>query len=198
MVKEQLESREISDPAVLDAMRKIPRHLFVPEHFKDKAYSDCALPIGEEQSISQPYVIALMLQELKIDKDCRVLEIGTGSGYQTALLASICKEVYSLELDASLVTSASRRLDELGLNNVEIRWGNGYNGWPEKAPFDRIIVSAASKEIPRELVRELKVGGRMILPLGKESQELVLIIKNEQGLESEALGGVRFVEMKKV
>lgn len=196
MVQKQLLERGISDEAVLDAMRKVPRHFFVPEHLWKDAYADCALPLGPEQSISQPYIVALMLETLRLTPIDHVLEVGTGSGYQTALLAEICAGVYSIELDPALSTRAEQRLKGLGYENVYLRAGNGWLGWSECAPFDVIIVSAAAREIPRDLVKQMKEGGRMVLPVGEESQCLVYLEKTKDGLVSQELGSVRFVPLR--
>lgn len=195
MILEQISARGISDDAIINAIRKIPRHEFVPNEYQEQAYSDRPVSIGEGQTISQPYVTALMIQELELQKEARVLEIGTGSGYQTALLAELVSKVYTIEIIEELALRAQSKLLSLGLNNIEFRIGSGFDGWPEEAPFEAIIISAAPTDIPRELVKELQIGGRMILPLGDEQQELVLIEKTPQGLVSRELGGVRFVPM---
>lgn len=197
MIEQQLIAREITDPLVLKAMSEIPREIFVPKAIRKDAYEDCALPIELGQTISQPYVVALMLQSLALRSSDKVLEIGTGSGYEAAILGKMARNVYSIELEPELNQAAADRLKALKINNVSLRVGDGYKGWPEQAPFEAIVVSAAPSEIPRELVAQLKVGGRLILPFGEEDQELVLIEKTESGLESEELGGVRFVPMRK-
>lgn len=197
MVREQLEARGISDVGVLSAMRAVPRHLFAPVGFVDAAYRDAPIPLGPQQTISQPYIVALMLQLLALGRNDRVLEIGAGSGYQTALLAELVGEVFAIELDSVLTERAQRLLAEQKYSNVQLRCGDGRLGWPEHAPFDVIVVAAASEEVPRELVRQLAPGGRMILPVGdREEQELVFLSKTEDGLESEFFGGVRFVPMR--
>ncbi len=195
-MQKQLLERGISDEAVLDAMRKVPRHFFVPEHLWKDAYVDGALPIGPDQSISQPYIVALMLETLRLTPLDHVLEVGTGSGYQTALLAEICAGVYSIELDPALSAKAEQRLKGLGYENIYLRSSNGWLGWGECAPFDVIIVSAAAREIPRDLVKQMKEGGRMVLPVGEESQCLVYLEKTKDGLVSQELGSVRFVPLK--
>lgn len=196
MVLEQIAGRGISDQAVLQAMRKVPRHYFVPAGQLDSAYDDKAINIGPEQSISQPYIVALMLSELQLKPNDRVLDVGTGSGYQTALLSEIVKEVYSVDIDPGLVDKASKRIKDLGCKNVELICANGFDGWKEKAPFDAIVVSACPENIPRELMKQLRMNGRMILPLGDEDQVLVFLQKTESGLFSRELGGVRFVQMR--
>lgn len=196
MIKTQLLGRGISDEAVIEAMRKVPRHLFVPEHLRGEAYTDKPLPLGPDQTISQPYIVALMLESARLTPGDHVLEIGTGSGYQSALIAEISKAVYSIELDPTLLAQTERRLKGLGYDNVYCRSGNGWNGWPEVAPFDAIIVAAAASQIPRDLVKQLAPGGRMILPLGESEQQLVFLEKTETGLISQDLGDVRFVTLK--
>ena len=170
MVEYQIKNRGIRDPKVLEAMLRVERHLFVPDEMKDKAYMDSPLPIAMGQTISQPYIVAYMTETLHLGSEDRVLEIGTGSGYQAAILAEIVKEVYSIEIVKELAEEASRRLQNLGYTNIYVKHGDGYKGWPEKAPFDAIIVTAAPPEIPEELVRELtSPGGRMIVPVGSFS-----------------------------
>jgi protein-L-isoaspartate(D-aspartate) O-methyltransferase len=196
MVRKQLADRGIRDPGVLDAMRKVPRHEFVPEVFRQDAYEDRPLPIGEGQTISQPYIVAAMLEHLSLQPTDRVLEIGTGSGYVTALLSLLCAEVYSVERHAPLAASAESTLRRLGDSNVKIRVGDGSQGWPEHAPFDAILISAATSEMPPALFAQLREGGRMMLPLGPSSgQELILIRKVEGQPETEILEGCRFVPL---
>jgi protein-L-isoaspartate(D-aspartate) O-methyltransferase len=199
MVEEQIVSRGVRDERVLEAMRTVPRHLFVPPDLVERAYSDGALPIGEGQTISQPYIVALMTELLDIQPEDSVLEIGTGSGYQAAVLARLARQVYSIEIIPTLASSARQRLGEMGLKNVVVRTGDGYRGWPEFAPFDGIIVTAAPPEIPAALVAQLKRGGRMVVPVGEnsESQNLMVI---EKSLTSDAVTKrtvipVRFVPM---
>ena len=196
MVNEQLERRGIRDPAVLDAMRKVPRHAFVPRGFRENSYEDRPLPLGPEQTISQPYVVALMLEELRLKPNDRVLEIGTGSGYEAALLGEMTSSVYTLEIDELLCQRARQTLRALGYFNVLVKCADGYQGWPEKAPFDAVILSACPRAIPRELVRQLRPGGRMILPFGEEDQVLLVLEKTKEGIISHELGGVRFVKMR--
>jgi protein-L-isoaspartate(D-aspartate) O-methyltransferase len=195
MVETQIIPRGVSDKAVLDAMRKVERHLFVPSRLQPVAYADEPLPIGSGQTISQPYIVAYMTEALELGPGDRVLEIGTGSGYQAAVLAEIVKEVYSMELLKPLVDSARERLASLGYRNIEVICGDGYNGLPDKAPFDAILVTAAPPEIPEELASQLKPGGRMIVPVGSFFQELVLITRTGNGLDTRSLIPVRFVPM---
>lgn len=196
MIQKQLLGRGISDEAVIEAMRKVPRHLFVPEHLRGESYTDRALPLGPEQSISQPYIVALMLESARLTPGDHVLEIGTGSGYQAALAAEIAKAVYTIELDPTLLSQTERRLKGLGYDNIYCRSANGWNGWPEVAPFDVILVAAAAPQIPRDLVKQLAVGGRMILPLGETQQQLVFLEKTDSGLISQELADVGFVPLK--
>jgi protein-L-isoaspartate(D-aspartate) O-methyltransferase len=195
MVERQIAARGISDRRLLQAMLAVPRHELVPEDYRMYAYADQALPIGEEQTISQPYIVAYMTQQLALKGDERVLEIGTGSGYQAAVLAELCERVYTIEIVAPLAERAKRDLKRLGYENIEFRQGDGYAGWPEKAPFDAIIVTAAPERVPEPLVQQLKIGGRMILPVGRHYQQLMLITKNEEGVRQRRLIPVRFVPM---
>ena len=197
MVQKDIRGRGVKDPKVLEAMEKIPRHLFVDESFKEKAYADHPLPIGEGQTISQPYVVALMTEALRLRPGERVLEIGTGSGYQAAVLAEIVKEVYTIEIRKSLTESASKRLQELGYKNIQVTCADGYFGWEEVAPFDAIIVTAASNLIPPPLLKQLKEGGRLIIPVGSTmfQQTLTLVTKQKGDLQVEQLGGVIFVPL---
>ncbi len=198
MVEDQIKRRGIRDAAVLQALLKVPRHLFVEPSFLSRAYSDFALPIKENQTISQPYIVALMTQSAMLKGDDRVLEIGTGSAYQAAVLAEIVNQVYTIEIVESLARTADSRLKELGYNNVTVRHGDGYRGWPEKSPFDAILITAAAPKIPRPLIDQLKVGGRMVLPLGKTGspQNLIVLTKQEDGsLRKRFITGVVFVPM---
>ncbi len=195
MVDEQIRARGVRSRRVLDAMTRVPRHLFVPADSRARAYDDTPLPIGQGQTISQPYIVAYMTEELDLSADHRVLEIGTGSGYQAAVLAELVKQVWSVEIVPELAERARRTLADTGYRNVEIRAGNGYLGWPEHAPFDRIIVTAAPPEIPQTLVEQLAVGGRMIVPVGTLLQELVLLTKNARGVAERRTIPVRFVPM---
>jgi len=181
MVEQQIERRGIQDSLVLKAMRKVPRHQFVPDGLKDIAYSDRPLPIGKRQTISQPYIVAFMTEHLGLNGDEKVLEIGTGSGYQAAVLGEIAKEVYSIEIISSLGLNAKKLLKELGYKNIHVKIGDGYRGWPEKALFDGVIVTAAPNHIPQPLIDQLKPGGKMIIPVGDYYQELILITKSKKG-----------------
>ncbi len=197
MVKEQLIRRGIRDKKVLDVMRKIPRHLFVPAAQRKRAYGDHPLPIGEGQTISQPYVVALMTEALKLKPTDRVLEIGTGSGYQAAVLAETVKDVYTIEIRERLAKRAEELLHELGYKNIKTRYADGYFGWDKHAPFDAIIITASANHIPPPLVEQLKEGGRLIIPLGSTLyfQTLTLVTKKRGELEVEQMGGVAFVPM---
>jgi len=195
MVDKQMRDRGIRDPQVLKAMKTVPRHKFVHPLLKPLAYQDSPLPIGHKQTISQPYIVAYMTEVLELDSEDRVLEIGTGSGYQAAVLSEIVKEVYSIEIISALAQEAKKRLDMLGYRNVIVKDGDGYQGWQAHAPFDAIIVTAAPPSIPPKLLEQLAVGGRMIVPVGSVSQELVLITKTEEGTQQETLLPVRFVPM---
>lgn len=195
MVAQQIESRGVSDKLVLKAMRKTPRHEFVPEDMKRYAYMDNPQPIGEKQTISQPYIVALMTELLELKGGEKVLEIGTGSGYQAAVLAEIAGEVYTIEIIESLAKSAEERLQRMGYENVTVKWGDGYQGWEEHAPFDHVIVTAAPDHVPQPLVDQLKVGGTMVIPVGDYFQELKLLTKTESGVEEKSIIPVRFVPM---
>jgi protein-L-isoaspartate(D-aspartate) O-methyltransferase len=195
MVDEQLLARDIKDARVLDAMRRVPRHEFVPEERRSQAYFDSPLPIGHGQTISQPYIVAFMTQALEISPEHRVLEIGTGSAYQAAILATLAKEVYTIEIVAPLAERARETLTRLGYRNVQVRSGNGYFGWPEQAPFDRIMVTAAPDEVPSALVKQLKVNGLMAIPVGTITQELRILRRTASGIETLATLPVRFVPM---
>ena len=195
MVREQIEDRGIRDPGVLAAMRKVPRHLFVPPEEQGEAYHDYPLAIGHDQTISQPYVVAYMTESLELKPRDRVLEIGTGSGYQAAILAELAAKVYSIEIVEALAKEAAVRLRRLGYSNVQLRAGDGYRGWPEAAPFDAIIITAAPGHIPQPLVDQLREGGRMVLPLGQWDQELVRLRRSREGIRRESLLSVRFVPM---
>jgi protein-L-isoaspartate(D-aspartate) O-methyltransferase len=195
MVRIQLEGRGVRDAAVLRAMEKVPRHLFVPESLREQAYDDGPLPIGHEQTISQPYIVALMTEALSLTEQDRVLEVGTGSGYQAAVLAEIVREVFSIEIVEPLGRQAETRLRSLGYENVHVRIADGYKGWSEHAPFDAIIVTAAPDHVPQPLVEQLTVGGRMIIPLGRQEQDLILLHRKEDGVTRRVLSPVRFVPM---
>jgi len=197
MVKEQIEARGIRDTEVLAAMRAVPRHLFVPPEVQFAAYEDYALPIGYDQSISQPAIVALMTQLLELRPSDRVLEIGTGSGYQAAVLSRLAKQVYSIEIIEPLASAARDRLKSLGYRNVTVRTGDGYRGWPEAAPFDRIILTSAPPEIPRLLIEELKPGGILVAPVGTlPNQDLIVLDKDASGrTQRRSIIPVRFVPM---
>ncbi len=198
MVQEQIADRGITDPEVLRAMRMVPRHLFVPDGLRSRAYDDTPLPIGHGQTISQPYIVAYMTEVLKVGKGDSVLEIGTGSGYQAAVLSPLVKKVYTMEIIPELAASSKERLKKLGYSNVEVKEGDGYHGWPEKAPFDAIIVTAAAGHIPPPLIRQLKNGGRMVIPVGGffMVQNLVLVSKDRKGeITTRNLLPVRFVPL---
>lgn len=195
MVTEQIEARGIRDPQVLKVMRTVPRHQFVPEKLQNLAYGDHALPIGEGQTISQPYIVALMTEVIKPEKCIKVLEIGTGSGYQAAVLAELCQSVYTIEIIGSLGKRAERVLSGL-YKNVHVKIGDGYQGWPEAAPFDAILVTCAPTKVPRPLAEQLREGGRMVIPVGDAgAQELVVLIKKNGRLEQQAIIPVLFVPM---
>ncbi|MEE9218057.1 MAG: protein-L-isoaspartate(D-aspartate) O-methyltransferase [Acidobacteriota bacterium] len=195
MVRMQLEARGIRDPAVRRAMEKVPRHRFVPEALLAQAYDDGPLPIGHSQTISQPYIVALMSEALRLSPQDTVLEIGTGSGYQAAVLAEIVRQVYTIEIVEPLGREAQARLRALGYQNVHVRIADGYRGWPEHAPFDAIILTAAPDHVPEPLIEQLKVGGRMILPIGSREQDLVLLERTLDGVKRRTLTPVRFVPM---
>jgi protein-L-isoaspartate(D-aspartate) O-methyltransferase len=195
MVRDQIEKRNIKDQNVIRAMSKVPRHEFVPEHLRKYAYADEPLPIGEDQTISQPYIVAYMSEQLELKPTDKILEIGTGSGYQAAVLAEITDSVFTIEIVDVLARRAESTLKKLGYSNIMVKSGDGYKGWPEHAPFDKIIITAAPTRIPQPLVDQLKIGGKMILPLGDYSQDLVLIQKNEGGVTQRKLLPVRFVPM---
>lgn len=198
MVQKQLEARDIVDPNLLEVMRSIPRHAFVPDDLLNDAYADHPVSIGYGQTISQPYIVASMTQELKLRRQDRVLEIGTGCGYQTAVLASLVEQVYSIEIVPELATAASERLDALGFGNVEVKTGDGSNGWSEEAPFDAILIAATASHVPRKLTEQMASEGRMIMPLthaGSPAQELVLFQKTNSGLTRNSLYSVRFVPL---
>jgi protein-L-isoaspartate(D-aspartate) O-methyltransferase len=195
MVAEQIESRGIRNPAVLEAMRKVPRHRFLPDELRTQAYYDTPLPIGHRQTISQPYIVALMTELIDPRPDMRVLEIGTGSGYQAAVLAECVETVYTIEILPELGRLAARLLEELGYDNVVTRIGDGYDGWPDEAPFDAILVTAAPPSIPKPLLDQLAVGGKLVIPVGDFTQDLVVVTRTEDGYEHRPASGVRFVPM---
>ncbi len=196
MVDNQIAGRGIEDPELLEVMRTTPRHRFVPDRYQRFAYSDQPLPIAHGQTISQPYIVALMTSHLSLTGDEKVLEIGTGSGYQAAILAPLVEEVYTIEIVEGLALSSQKLLEEMEYKNIHVLYGDGYQGWPEHAPFDRIIVTAAPPQIPPRLVEQLKPGGKMILPVGKNIQYLKAVYKDMDGsTREEVITGVRFVPM---
>ena len=196
MVRDQLRGRDIDDPVVLEAMKEVPRHEFVAKELRELAYSDQPLPIESGQTISQPYIVALMTQLAEPKADSKVLDVGTGSGYQAAVLAEIADQVNSIEIIEELAETAKARLQRLGYHNVAVRTGDGYAGWPEQAPFDLIIVAAAPDHVPQPLIDQLAVGGKLIIPVGGNYQELMVIRKREDGeVTRDAVAPVRFVPM---
>ena len=196
MVEEQLRSRDITDPRVLAAMGEVPREQFVPPGHRHKAHGDHPLPIGDGQTISQPYIVALMTQHLQVEPDSRVLEIGAGSGYQTAILARLAKEVIAVERITALAGAARKRLAEMGCENVRIRVGDGTLGWPDEAPFDRILCAAASPDVPEAWIDQLTEGGRIVAPVGgKDVQQLVAVDKRGGRVIRTRICGVRFVPL---
>jgi protein-L-isoaspartate(D-aspartate) O-methyltransferase len=196
MVREQIEARGVHDPRVLEAMRTVPRQEFVDPALRERAYQDSPLPIESEQTISQPYIVALMVEALELTGDERVLEIGTGSGYEAAVLARVCGALYSVERIPGLAERARAVLERLGYDNVHLRVGDGAAGWPEAAPFSAIVMSAAARQIPRPLVEQLADGGRLVLPMGEEdAQVLVRLRKGPEGLRDDCLGECRFVKL---
>lgn len=197
MVKEQIISRGIQDPRIIKAVSEVHRELFVPNELKNRAYEDSPLPIGYKQTISQPFIVAFMTESAQLDQNSRVLEIGTGCGYQAAILSKLCKEVYSIEVLKPLGEEAAVRLKNLGYKNIHLHIGDGYKGWPEYSPYDAIIVTAAPEEVPQILINQLKEGGRLIIPIGTFVQELVRITRIKDEIKKEKLMPVRFVHMVK-
>jgi protein-L-isoaspartate(D-aspartate) O-methyltransferase len=195
MVASQIESRGIRDGRVLDALRRVPRHRFVPLSLYDEAYSDRPLPIGHDQTISQPYIVALMTEAIRPHAQMKVLEIGTGSGYQAAILGECTREVYTIEIVPELARRSAELLSELGYANVHVRAGDGFDGWPEQAPFDAIVVTAAPADIPEPLLAQLAPGGRLVIPVGVDTQDLVLVERTAEGLRRRTITAVRFVPM---
>lgn len=195
MIQEQLVARGIRDPLVIGAMRAVPRHLFVPDRWVEQAWHDGPLPIGHDQTISQPYIVAFMTEALGLKGGEKVLEIGTGSGYQAAVLAEIVDSVFTIEIVEPLGLEATGRLGRLHYDNIHVRIGDGYHGWPEEAPFDAVIVTAAPDHVPHPLIDQLKVGGRLVIPVGADSQQLVLVTKTGDGITSRSILPVRFVPM---
>ena len=195
MVETQIKARGVKDHRVLDALLKVERHLFVQKDLQASAYSDQPLPIGEGQTISQPYIVALMTELLELRGDEKVLEVGTGSGYQAAILAELAKQVYSVEIIEKLATSSEKLLLELGYKNIQVKAGDGYLGWPEAAPFDAIIVTCAPDHVPKPLIEQLKEGGRLVIPVGEYGQELKKIVKRPGKSESTNVIPVIFAPM---
>ena len=195
MVREQIEARGVRDPKVLRAMRTVPREQFVPSSVRDQAYADRPLPIGDGQTISQPYIVALMTELLEVEPGDKVLEIGTGSGYQGAVLGAMKVNVYTIEIRPTLCHEAAKRLERLGYTRVHVQCGDGYGGWPDEAPFDGIIVTAAPEKIPDPLLAQLKVGGHMVIPVGAFYQELKVITRTQTGFTQKSVVPVRFVPM---
>ncbi len=196
MVQQHFRGRDITDARVLEVMGRVPRQRFVPKELQQAAYADRPLPIGHQQTISQPYIVALMTQLVRPKPESRALDIGTGSGYQAAVLAGLCKEVYSIEILEPLADEAGKRLRALGYKNVTVRCGDGYRGWPQHAPFDVIIVAAAPDHVPQPLVDQLAPGGRLVIPVGNFFQQLILVEKREDGsVDRKTVAGVAFVPM---
>ena len=195
MVAEQIVARDIQDEAVVSAMLNVPRHEFVPKEYRKYSYSDTPLPIGEGQTISQPYVVALMTELLGLKKGDKLLDVGTGSGYQTAILSEMGCIVYTIEIVESLAKKAQNTLQKLGYKNIYFLIGDGYMGWEQHSPYDAILVAAAPKVLPDPLVNQLKVGGKMVIPIEEDHQELSLIEKKEESLDIQTVGPVRFVPM---
>lgn len=195
MVRNQIQARGVKDKRVLDAMQKVKRHLFVPVMYRDLAYEDTPLPIGEGQTISQPYIVALMTELLALKGNEKVLEVGTGSGYQAAILAEVCKEVYTIEILEPLAKRSEKLLKEMGYTNVYVKYGDGYLGWSERAPFDAIIVTCAPEEVPPPLIEQLAEGGRLVIPVGVHWQELKLLKKINGKIITMDVIPVRFVPM---
>lgn len=195
MVEEQIVSRGVTDPGVVRAMEEVPRHAFVPDRLRDQSYVDGPLSIGSGQTISQPYVVALMTSLLELDGSEKILEIGTGSGYQAAVLSRLAREVYTIEIREELGEKAEHTLSNLGYDNVHVRIGDGYQGWPEEAPFDGIMVTAAPDEVPEPLLQQLKVGAKLVIPVGDFVQDLLVLTKTADGVERREIIPVRFVPM---
>ncbi len=200
MVRVQIMDRGIKDEAILKAMMKVPRHLFVPEEYINEAYYDSPLPIGYNQTISQPYIVAYMTEVAKPDPSKTALEIGTGSGYQAAILAETVNKVYSIEIVPDLARESAERLKNLGYNNIVVKYGDGYQGWKEYSPFDIVIVTAAAEQIPGPLIDQLAENGRLVIPIGEPSaiQELILLVKKNGKIEKSRLTFVRFVPFKRL
>ena len=196
MVRSQIEARGIRDSLVLAAFRKVPRHMFVSEALREQAYGDYPLPIGEQQTISQPYIVAEMTQALELSRDDRVLEIGTGSGYQAAILAQIVYRVYTIERRRKLYMQTRNLFDKLNYHNIVTKYADGTKGWQEESPFDAIVVTAGAPEMPEMLINQLAEGGRLVVPVGNQhTQELIKIYRDKAGIKQTSLGGCRFVKL---
>tara|TARA_B100001750_G_scaffold218797_1_gene205228 strand:+ start:896 stop:1675 length:780 start_codon:yes stop_codon:yes gene_type:complete len=195
MVEEQIQQRGITSENVIAAMNSVQRHLFVPQNLANRAYEDNPLPIGFNQTISQPFVVAYMTEIAALTEEAKVLEIGTGSGYQTAVLAEIVSEVFSIEILPELAIRSRNLLDDLGYRNITIKSGDGYQGWPEEAPFDAIVVTAAPNHVPPALIEQLAVGGKLVIPVGQVQQEMTIITKTDSGASTVQTLPVRFVPM---
>lgn len=195
MVERQIAARDVTDARVLSAMRTVPRHEFVPTRLRRMAYADTPLPIGYDQTISQPYIVAYMTDALSLPRGAKVLDVGTGSGYQAAVLARVARDVFSIEIVPELAASAAERLEALGFDSVRVRHGDGYRGWPEAAPFDGIIVAAAPDHIPEALVDQLAIGARLVIPVGDRAQTMTIVTKTENGSTIDTTFPVRFVPM---
>jgi protein-L-isoaspartate(D-aspartate) O-methyltransferase len=195
MVQQQLVARDVTDKAVLAAMASVPRHEFVPTQYRGDSYYDGPLSIGLGQTISQPYIVAIMTQLAGLDSASKVLEIGTGSGYQAAILAAIVDTAYTIEIVDALCHRAEATLTRLGFENVIVKCGDGYRGWPEHAPFDAVIVTAAPDHVPQPLIEQLRIGGKLVIPVGNESQDLLVITKTDKGSATRTVFPVRFVPM---
>jgi len=200
MVENQIRNRGINNTAVLNAMKKVPRHLFIPENYRDEAYNDYPLPIGYGQTISQPYIVAYMTEAVRPTSNKKVLEIGTGSGYQAAILAEIVDKVYTIEIVPELAKESAERLKDMGYDNVICKYGDGYQGWPEHAPFDIIVVTAAPEKIPQPLIDQLAESGRLIIPVGAPGavQELILMTRKNGKIDTRRLSFVRFVPFRRL
>ena len=200
MVETQIRNRGVTNPEVLNAMKKVPRHQFIPKEYQDEAYNDYPLPIGYGQTISQPFIVAYMSEAVRPNSKKKALEIGTGSGYQAAVLAEIVDKVYTIEIVPELARESADRLKNMGYDNVICKYGDGYQGWPDYAPFDIIVVTAAPEKIPQPLIDQLAEGGRLIIPVGPANavQELVLVIKRNGKTETRRLSFVRFVPFKRL
>ncbi|MEE4263847.1 MAG: protein-L-isoaspartate(D-aspartate) O-methyltransferase [Desulfobacteraceae bacterium] len=196
MVRSQIEARGIRDPRVLSAFRAVPRHLFVSEALREQAYGDYPLPIGEQQTISQPYIVAEMTQALELSQDDRVLEVGTGSGYQAAILAQIVYRVYTVERRRTLYMQTRNLFDKLNYHNIVTKYADGTKGWPEESPFDAIVVTAGAPAMPEMLINQLAEGGRLVVPVGNQhTQELIKIYRDKESIKQTNLGGCRFVKL---